>query len=294
MQSSKGLGRGLDSLIPMSDGTETTSRPNNTKDTINELRVSEIIPNPHQPRKNFNEESMKELAHSIKLHGIIQPLVVSKENDKYILIAGERRLRASRLAGLEKVPVILRSTEEQERLELALIENLQREDLNVLEEAFSYKKLMDEFNITQEEVSRKVGKSRSAVANILRLLGLPVEVKRGLREGLITEGHARAILSLSNIEEQLALYSAIISGKLNVRQTELKAKGNKGERPEVLGLSIELKNLEGEFTKTIGSKVKIQKKGVGGKIIIEYYSDEELERIARKIVGNEKKYPISN
>lgn len=277
-QSSRGLGRGLDSLIPIgNEETKDTGAP------TNELKIALLKPNPHQPRRDFDEAMLKELADSVREHGVIQPLVVSKEGKDFILVAGERRLRAAKLAGLDTVPVILRSTKEQQKLELALIENLQRTDLNVLEEASSYKKLIDEFNLTQDDVARRVGKSRSAVANALRLLSLPVEVKKGLREGLITEGHARVILSLPTLEKQLAFYDSIIKGKLNVRQAEAKAKTSRESR--VASLSIELKNIENDLRNIMGTKVKIQKKGAGGKIIIEYYSDEELERIVKKIKG---------
>lgn len=277
MQSNtRGLGRGLDSLIPIS-----SDEPKIADIATNELKISLIKPNPHQPRRHFDEEMLSELADSIREHGVIQPLIVSKEDKEFILIAGERRLRAAKIAGLESVPVILRSTKEQQKVELALIENLQREDLNVLEEASSYKKLIDDFSLTQEETAKRVGKSRSVVANAMRLLSLPVEVKKGLREGLITEGHARVILSLPTLEQQIAFYNQIISGKLNVRQAEAKVKsGLSYEKKEI---SIELKEIAEQISKALNTKVNIQKKGTGGKIIIEYYSDEELDRIVGKI-----------
>ena len=277
----KGLGRGLEALLPTSKEDVEVERVSVDAGIENEIKISLIKPNPHQPRKHFDEETLNQLADSIKEHGILQPLVVSKEGNEYILIAGERRLRASKIAGLEKVPVIMRTTREQQKLELAIIENVQRADLNVLEEAASYRKMIDEFTMTQDEVAKKVGKSRSAVANALRLLTLPLEVKKGLREGKITEGHARTILALTNIEEQIALYNQIISGKLNVRQAEAKVKG--GSKPKSEEISLELKELEGELVKSLGSKVKITKRGKGGKITIEYYSDEELDRIAGKL-----------
>lgn len=278
---SKGLGRGLDALIPTSKEDVEVEKVSIDAGEESEIKISDIKPNPHQPRRHFDEGSLKELAASIKEHGILQPLVVSKEKDGYVLIAGERRLRAAKLAGFSKVSVILRTTREQQKLELALIENVQRADLNVLEEAGSYKKMIDEFNMTQDEVAKKVGKSRSSIANVLRLLTLPIEVKKGLREGKITEGHARTVLALPTVEQQVALYNQIISGKLNVRQAESKVKrGGKSTSGEV---DLELKDLEGKLEKTLGSKVKIQKKGKGGKIMIEYYSDEELERITKKL-----------
>lgn len=276
-QNSRGLGRGLDSLIPTRDdeGEKSADIP------TNELKIVLIKPNPHQPRRHFDEGSLKELADSIKEHGVIQPIIVSKEGKDFILIAGERRLRAAKLAGLDSVPVILRSTKEQQKVELALIENIQREDLNVLEEASSYKKLLDEFSLTQDEISKKVGKSRSAVANAIRLLSLPVEVKKGLKAGLITEGHARVILSLPTIERQIAFYNDIVSGKLNVRQAEVKVKS--GVSSKSFELDTDTKNIVEQIAKVLNTKVNIQKKGSGGKIIIEYYSDEELERIVDKL-----------
>jgi len=284
-QNARGLGRGLDSLIPTADDNS-----NERSVSTNELKIALIKPNPHQPRRHFDEEMLKELADSIREHGVIQPLIVSKEGRDFILIAGERRLRAAKLAGLESVPVILRSTKERQKLELALIENLQREDLNVLEEAASYKKLIDEFTLTQDEAAKRVGKSRSAVTNAIRLLLLPVEVKKGLREGLITEGHARVILSLPTLEQKLSFYNSIVKGQLSVREAEAKAKG--AEKSKTEDLSIELRNIEQELIKSIGSKVKIQKSGAGGRIIIEYYSEEELERIANKFKINNFQHPL--
>jgi len=269
-----GLGKGLDSLIPMSDDPSGKKQ----EEKKHTLDIFKIKPNPHQPRKKFNEEELNELADSIKEHGVIQPLVISKVNDEYILIAGERRLRASRIAGLREVPVILRDTKEIEMIEIALIENIQRSDLNPLEEAVSYRKLIDEFSLTQEDISKKVGKARSTVANTLRLLQLPVEAKQALRDGKITEGHARAILALTSVEQQLGLLNSILSGKLNVRQAESRiteAKQTKKDN-DVIALEDELSNL-------LGTKVKIKRSGKGGKIAIEYYSDEELERIVNEI-----------
>lgn len=280
---SKGLGRGLDSLIPLSDDSQNTASDKSSKDQVQKysLDISLIKPNPHQPRKKFNDAELQDLSESIKEHGVIQPLIVTKDGSDFILIAGERRLRASKLARLKEVPVVYRDTNENQKLEVALIENIQRADLNPLEEAAAYKKLIDNFSLTQDDVSKKVGKARSTVANSLRLLSLPVEIKEGLREGKITEGHARAILALPSLEQQLALYNSILSGNLNVRQTESKIKSG------VLSQSREedphLKDIESNLSKELNTKVKIQKKGSGGRILIEYYSDEELERIVNKI-----------
>jgi len=273
-----GLGRGLDSLIPMGD--ENNNKNADVKDSYL-LDITKIIPNPHQPRKKFNEQELMELADSITEHGVIQPLIVTKEGDNFILIVGERRLRASKLAGLREVPVIYRKTNENQKIEVALIENIQRKDLNALEEAAAYKKLIQDFSLSQEQVAKKVGKGRSTIANTLRLLSLPVEVKEGLREGKITEGHARAILALPTFEEQLALYGSILSGNLNVRQAEAKTKvRNFSEKQDV---DLHLKDLENNLSNSLNTKVSIQKKGAGGKIVIAYYSDEELEKIIHRI-----------
>ncbi|MCL4387109.1 MAG: ParB/RepB/Spo0J family partition protein [Patescibacteria group bacterium] len=279
-----GLGRGLDSLIPLKDDLKSDSDSSGQKGDLYKLEIFKIKPNPHQPRREFKDEDLRDLANSIKVHGIIQPLVVTKEGEDFILIAGERRLKAAEIAGLKEVPVIFRETKDIEKLEIALIENIQRADLNPLEEATAYKKLLDAFSLTQEEVARKVGKARSTVANTMRLLSLPVEVKRGLREGKITEGHARAILALPTLEQQLALYNSIISGSLNVRQAEARVK--KGPITMLKEEdNLEIKSLIQKLSEFFGTKVTIQRKGAGGKIQIEYYSDEELERIYKKLIG---------
>jgi ParB family chromosome partitioning protein len=240
-----------------------------------------VHPNPNQPRYTFDEESLLELAQSIKEHGIIQPLIATKKGDEYELIAGERRLRAAKIAGLKTVPMIIRTYDEQQKLEIAVIENIQRHNLNPLEEAMAFQRLADDFNLTQEEVAKKMGKSRSAVANTLRLLNLPVEIKRGLVDGKITEGHARAILSVDNPQKQLELYEQILNNRLNVRAVEAKAKtmSSKSTRNE----SNFYTDLENQLRNKVGSKVKIQGQGKGGKIIIDFYSEEELERIIGRI-----------
>jgi ParB family chromosome partitioning protein len=284
-----GLGRGLSSLIPPKKKINEpekdfnyfgakTNELDNTAGKILEVEISRIVPNPHQPRKTFNEEKLQDLANSIKENGIIQPLVVSQVGGQYELIAGERRFQAAKIVGLEKVPVIVKEVDDQKKLELAIVENIQRHDLNPIEEAKAYKKLAEEFGLSQEEVAQKIGVSRSAVANKFRLLSLPIEIQKALIEGIITEGHAKAILSVDNPEKQRALFEMILKNKLTVRQLEDKTKeiSVRSHKRSVI-IDPEIKNLEDQLSEKLKTKVKISKAGSGGKIIIEYYSPEELE-----------------
>lgn len=275
-----GLGRGLDSLIPVDANDE--NRPQQAEEFVN---VDLIDPNPMQPRQSFDEAPLAELAASIREYGIIQPLLICKNGDRYQLIAGERRLRASKLAGLKEVPVIQRTLEDQEKLELAIIENVQRENLNPIESALSYKRLADEFNLTQEDISKKVGKARSTVANSIRLLTLPMEVKQGLMEGKITEGHARTILALENREDQIALYHKITSDGLNVRATEAAIKRNLPSAKTVISKDPDVVLAEKRLSEATGTKVKIESKGKKGKVVIEYYNPEDLEKIFKLITS---------
>jgi ParB family transcriptional regulator, chromosome partitioning protein len=296
-----GLGRGLASLIPPKNkiskpqddfnyfGAKTTD-PKNYRPLlaegkkVEEAEISRIISNPHQPRKDFNEERLRELSESIKKNGIIQPIIVTKRGEQLEIIAGERRLKAAKLAGLTKVPVIIREADEQQKLELAIIENIQRHDLNPIEEANSYLKLSKEFGLSQEEVAQKVGKSRSAVANKLRLLQLPVEIQRALQEEKITEGHAKAILAVIDPEKQRALFELILKNSLTVRQTENKTQEiSVRKHKRLINIDPEVKEAENKLANVLGTKVKLQKSGQGGRIIIEYYSPEELESILKKI-----------
>ena len=292
MSNNYGLGRGLASLIPDKNKTQINTEPkqintDNKKITGGALEVdiSLIEANPHQPRLAFDEEKLTALAQSIKSHGIIQPLIVSKNGARYELIAGERRLLAAKKSGMEKIPVIVREAEEKEKLELALVENIQRHDLNVIEEARAYKKLADEFQMSQEEVADRTGKSRSAVANKIRLLNLPVEIQRSIIEGKITEGHAKAILAMPNAEKQRALYEMIIRQNLTVRQVEDKTKevSVRSHRRQVT-VDPEIKELENKLMGALGTKVKVTKSGGGGRITIEYYSKEELDNIMDKLI----------
>lgn len=300
-----GLGRGLASLIPPKKEDTNTAPAAASQATMpasvlptatvshpdvpvtREIPVGDIVPNPHQPRLHFDEEKLVELADSIKTHGVLQPLVVTKlENGKFELIAGERRLQASKRAGLATVPVVLRGeTGEQEKLELAIIENIQRHDLNPIEEAKAYLRLTDEFGMHQDEVAKKMGKSRPVVSNTLRLLTLPVEIQRAIIEQKITEGHAKALLSIENPEKQRALFEMILSEELTVRETEDKARevSVRSHLRTSHDAAPEIVAKESWLSEQLGTKVKIQAKGKGGKILIEFYSNEELNGILGRL-----------
>lgn len=276
-----GLGRGLDALF-----SNSISDP---EDSVKMVSVTQIFPNPQQPRTIFRDEELTELCESIRVHGVIQPLVVKEESDnKYMLIAGERRLRAAQMAGLSTVPVIVRDADSQELLELALIENIQREDLSPLEAAEAYKSLEENFNMTHEEISRRVGKNRVSVTNTMRLLKLPGEVQKALLEKKITEGHARVLLSLPTSQAQISAMNHIINNGLNVRQTEEYVRSLTGEKqPQNKSkgreLAPEMKEIENRLRQFIGTKVSLRPSKNGtGSISIHYYSDEELEAILKK------------
>ncbi len=264
---------------------QPTDRISYADASVQEVDINQIVPNPYQPRKIFNQELLQELADSIKEHGVIQPLVVNKTPNGYEIVVGERRFRASQLAGLQKVPVIVKSgMEDQTKLEVALIENIQRQELNPIEEAQAYDKLMKQFGLTQEKVAQKVGKSRPAIANTIRLLNLPAEIQRGIVEGKISEGHARAILGLSGTERQLALFKMITDQGLNVRQVEAKVRELMARpRLEAAGPDPKTIAIENALRSKLGTKVKIEKKGRGGKIMIEFFSDEELDELIGKM-----------
>ena len=304
MPQNYGLGRGLSSLIPKKNYSSGSSQaqnsspakmPNNESNSsgfslkgksIIEVDLNQIVPNPHQPRIHFNEEKMEELSQSIKEHGIIQPLIVTQDGAKFELVAGERRFEASKRAGLSKVPVIIREAGEKEKLELAITENVQRHDLDPIEEAKAYKKLIEEFEMNQEEVAIKMGKSRSVVANKMRLLALPVEIQKALIAGEITEGHAKAILALSNPEKQRALFELIKKNGLTVRQVEEKTQEvSVKSHKRMVNVDPQMKELENKLMGIFGTKVKLSKAGRGGKIVIEYYSDEELKGILDRIAS---------
>ncbi len=258
--------------------------------SIRELDISLIVANPYQPRKIFNPEALQELADSIREHGVIQPVVVTETDNGYELVVGERRFRASQLAGLEKVPAIVKkSMGDQTKLEVALIENIQRQELNSIEEAQAYQQLMDKFDLTQAEVAVKVGKSRSGVANTLRLLQLPAEIQRGIIEGKIFEGHGRAILTLPDIERQLLMYKKIVDQNMNVRQVEAEVREFARRRKMDAAMpDPKLMAIETQLRGKLGTQVKVSRQGRGGKITIEFFSDEDLADILSRISEDEK------
>ncbi len=284
------LGNGLQSLIPPKSAKSHGYLGGKSKvDNALYLEINRIKPNPHQPRKNFDQSKLRELADSIKEHGILQPLVVTKTNDgNYQLIAGERRLEAAKIAGLPEVPAIIRESSEQGKLEWALIENLQRDNLNPIEKAYAFKKLIDEFNFIQENVAKRIGKSRESVANTLRLLNLPAEIQRAILNNKITEGHGRLILGLQNIEKQLLVFKEILKNNLSVRQTEALLIKIKTGLPKKLKTKSKkedfyLKDLEDKLGDILGTRVKLSRMGRKGKIVIEFFSQEELNGIMKKI-----------
>jgi ParB family chromosome partitioning protein len=285
---------GLDALIPTKVEPEfdPTAQTNSTghrvsAEAIAEISPAQIDPNPHQPRQNFDASELAGLADSIKLHGILQPLVVTKEGSRYQLIAGERRLRAAKILGLAAVPCIVRSFDEQQKLELALIENLQRKDLNPLEMATAYAKLMGQFNLDVATIGKRVGRDRSTIANTLRLLNLPHEAKRALVEGRITEGHARTILTVPELAKQLQVLKLIQENEWTVREAEIFVKEFKEPTPVAEAKGFKRIQTTSELTEGLseylGAKVYTYSTAKGGKLIIEYYSDEELERINEAI-----------
>ena len=280
-----GLGKGLDSLIPehsVRKKQESQEQKQEKNDFL--LKITDIEPNRDQPRENFDEDALLELAESIKQFGIIQPLLVQKKGNHYEIIAGERRWRAARMAGLKEVPAIVKSYTEREILEISLIENIQRENLNPIEEARAYKRLLTEFHLKQDEVAERVSKSRTAVTNAMRLLKLDERVQQMVIDELITTGHARALISIEDRELQFQLANQIFDNKLSVRETEklVKKLGEEKEEKKDKEKNIDIiyHNLEERVKEILGTKVQIShKKNNTGKIEIEYYSNDELERI---------------
>ncbi len=251
-------------------------------DRILKVNPERIAINPHQPRTSFNDNALNDLAESIRQHGIISPLIVTRKGDDFELIAGERRLRASKIVGLKDVPVIVREEQDQKKLEIALIENLQREDLNPLEVARSYQRLIDEFNITQEEAAKKVGKARSSVANALRLLSLPLEVQEALASGKITEAHAKYLLGLEGEAKQINMLKKIIRQNLTVADTDKEIKRLGGTKASKTKDYFD-RAKEEELADYLSTKVELKRQGRGGKLVIDFYSEEELNEIIRKI-----------
>ncbi|HEX6098358.1 MAG TPA: ParB/RepB/Spo0J family partition protein [Thermoanaerobaculia bacterium] len=294
----KALGRGLGALIPSRPAEPAPAAPPPPPADgpgLAVVPIEQISPNPYQPRKTFNDASIEELARSVKEHGIIQPLVVTKIGDhKYRLIAGERRFRAAQKAGLGSVPVVIKETmADGDVLQVALIENIQREDLNPIEEAYAYHQLHEEFQLTQEEISKRVGKERSTVANFLRLLKLPDSVKKLLAAGQLSMGHARAILAVDQAKKQEQLAERVVKRNLNVRQTEMLAAeaankgGDKAEQPEKEKDVFTL-DAEERLAKTLRSKVEIDRKRRGGVIHIRFGSEDELIRLVEELMGRRR------
>ena len=279
-----GLGRGLEALIPSNEVSPVESG-------VNFIPISSIKVNPSQPRKSLNEEDLRDLANSIREHGILQPLILTQDEQGsgYTLIAGERRWRAAQLAGLEAVPAIIRQASNQQRLELALIENIQRSDLAPLEKADAYQKLIEEFNLSHEEIAKRVSKSRVAVTNTIRLLKLPETVRRALVGNQISEGHARALLMLNSSQSQIAALQTVLKHELNVRQTEELVRKLSGERPPARikpAQSPDTLDLESRLRSHFGTKVTLQHGKKGGKLIIHYFSDEDLDTLVNQILGS--------
>ncbi len=298
-----GLGKGLGALIPESEvevrlealeGREGEHRPS-VPEGLRSVPLGKLVPNPLQPRKTFDETALEELAASIRQHGIIQPVIVEDSGDgTYLIVAGERRYRAAEKAGLRDVPVVVRSFTPEKKLEIALIENVQREDLNPVEEAEAYKVLMEAARLSQEEVAEKVGKSRPAVANSLRLLKLPAEMLEALRSGDLSPGHARAVLAVTSDEDRRALFRRILGEGLSVREAEtLAADLNAGKRPAPSRkpepapktLDPDLRDLEQKLIGFLGTKVQLKGDGKKGSITIEYFSMDDLERVFDLMTG---------
>lgn len=302
----RGLGRGLSSLIPQKIGTVASVLPSSpslaeepvipaartiredpSKGSL-EIPLAEIHVNPYQPRRDFHYKELEDLINSIREHGILQPLVVTRTPAGYELIAGERRLRAAHMLELKTVPVVIRNAKEEEKLELSLIENIQRQDLNAVEKARAYKKLMEEFHLRQESVAKKIGKSRPHVANLLRILTLPDQILRAIEENVISEGHARVIAGLPTQEDQIRLFKKVVQQRLNVREVEFTAQQARrgGTRKQGDARSSPwIKEQEELLRNALGTKVAIvMKEGRGGSIVIQFFSKEDLEEIVAVIV----------
>ncbi|HMB65343.1 MAG TPA: ParB/RepB/Spo0J family partition protein [Patescibacteria group bacterium] len=294
----KGLGRGLDSLIPQKpkkakySSAKQSSEEEMVVDVLSEedknkvfyIDPEKIEANEMQPRKYFSDSALNELMDSIRTYGIIQPLVViKKDKDKYELIAGERRLRSSQRLGLREVPVIVRDFDQQKKLEVSLVENLQREDLNPVEKALAYRKLIDEFNLTVNEMAKRVGKSRPVISNNLRMLGLPEEIQEALMKGTINEGHANLLTGLDTEVKQLNVFRKIVNGNLSVRGAKKEVQDIGGTKSAKIVPDHKDKERENDLRGFLGNKVEIKRTTKGGRLIIDFYSDEELDNLIKKI-----------
>lgn len=285
-----GLGRGLNSLIPdkskktnNADSSELPSAGTAVNTGQLKVGVDEILVNSMQPRKKFTDSQLQELADSIKEYGVIQPLVVIKKDKGYELIAGERRWRASKMAGLEKVPVVLREADQEKKLALALIENIQRENLNPIDLGHAYRRLMDDFGLNQEQVAKKVGKARSSITNTVRMISLPEEIQLALIDGRLTEAHAKYLLGLDSEVKQLNLFRRIMHNNLSVRETTQHARRMGGTRQAKIKINYRDKDKEFKLREFFGAKASIKRKQAGGQVIINFYSDDELDEIVEKI-----------
>ncbi len=287
--SRKALGKGIEALIPSFEDIITESAPGKTRDSVAWLPVDQIEPNKDQPRRHFDEEKLDELAASIKEHGVIQPVVVRKKGDFYELIVGERRWRASRKIKLEKIPAIIREAAADESLQLAIIENIHREDLNPIEEARAYDRLTKEFGMSQETVAKKVGKDRASVANYMRLLRLSPAAQKDVITGRLSMGHARALLGLSSEKDILQLRKQIVDKGLSVRQVEalvrqINKKPDLVNNGKIAKSDIFIKDLERQVQDSLGTKVEIVPGKKGGKVVIAYYNNEDLGRVCDLII----------
>ncbi len=287
MQTTRALGKGLASLIPKA-GVQAVPPPSAS---YFQCPIEDILPAREQPRKLFSKQSLDELAASIKETGIIQPLIVRRiEGGRYELIAGERRLKAAKIAGIPFLPVVVSEATSEKAFELALIENIQREDLNPIEEALAFKELQEKYQLTQEAIATRVGKDRSSVANCLRLLTLPEEIRGDIIEGRLTMGHARALLAIEDDETKLKLKKRIIEEGLSVRDIERLTRDQKAgviveKRTQTIIIDPQIKFIEQEMTKILGTKVRIKSRGSKGKVVIDYYSVEDLDRIFNAVIG---------
>jgi ParB family chromosome partitioning protein len=283
MTKRSGLGKGLDALIPTTDSQIPEGG-------VAQIPITNIVPNPRQPRARFDPDELEELAVSIREHGVIQPLIVTKTESagQYTLIAGERRLMAAQMAEMRAVPAIIRGVSDQQLIELALVENVQRADLGPLETAEAYRQLTEDFNLSHDDISNRVGKSRVTVTNTLRLLNLPENVKESLVAGKISEGHARALLALPTEQAQTAALQSILKNDLNVRQTEELIRKLSGEKPKKQPAPTpnpEIKALEERLRQHLGTRVTLNQRGKGGTLTFHYYSDEELDTLLNLIMG---------
>ncbi len=275
------LGRGLSALIPQRAVGASA---------VVEVPLARVVPNPHQPRRHMDDAGLEELAASIREHGVLQPVLVTETLDGYQLIAGERRVRASRLAGLERIPALVRQLADRDQLEVALVENVQRADLDPIDEATAYRQLMDEFGLTQERVAERVGKARATIANTLRLLDLHPDVQAAIGDGRITEGHGRALGGLP-VDGQAHVLGTVVGQGLSVRQTEeLVRRLREPREPKTAAaaprrLDPDLERVEAELRERLGTKVSLSRSRKGGRIVIEYYSDEELGRLYERLIG---------